>query len=327
MEEILIIKKTREWFKKVFFIQDGSKQKLNKKPIALSFVIFFIIGLGFSIFDELTEDTSIVIVKKGGLREDELIGDKNTGTHNRSVGNLPIGETRETGKSGTSNKKARGGGSQGQYHRPRLQIKYQAKQVITREGNFSADQTIPTGTNLIGKLLTSIDTREKSQIYKVLLPYGGRSKFGAEIPKNTTLYGKIRYPGRGKKVFLKFTQGILPSGREIKLEAQALSSSDYSPGLVGEFHGKSGTRIATALGLTMVSGMADVLVEKKEAGPSGAVVAKETLKNGFYKGLADSAAAEAARQASELNAEAEYVTIESGTDLIVNLTRSYKQYE
>lgn len=203
-------------------------------------------------------------------------------------------------------------------------IKYAAKQVISRGDQFEPDKTISTGTNLIGKLLTSIDTREKGQFYKVLLPYGGKGKTGAEIPKNTVLLGKISYPGKGEKVFIKFSRGVLPNGKEFSIEAQALDTEKYSPGISGEFHGKGNIRIATTLGLTMVSGMTDVLTEKQELGRNGAVAAKATLKNGLYKGLSQASQVEAQRQASELASEPEYLTVDSGKDLIVNLTRSFK---
>ncbi|MEZ4744001.1 MAG: hypothetical protein R3B45_16395 [Bdellovibrionota bacterium] len=59
---------------------------------------------------------------------------------------------------------------------PKVNIAYKAPQVIERKGPDGFGAGFPVGSNLIGKLLTAIDTREQSQFYKVLLPYGGRSK-------------------------------------------------------------------------------------------------------------------------------------------------------
>ncbi|MCB9092881.1 MAG: TrbI/VirB10 family protein [Halobacteriovoraceae bacterium] len=208
----------------------------------------------------------------------------------------------------------------------KLDLKYEAKQVIARDDVFDTSGTIPIGTNLIGKLLTSIDTREMGQLYKVLLPYGGKFKEGGEIPKGTVLFGKVNYPGRGEKVFLKFEKGVLPEGEEIEIHGQALTTSDYSPGIIGDFHGKAGTRLATTLGLTMFSGMTEILTEKEALGKDGISVApKATMKNAFYGGLSKASQAEAERQAQELNQEPEYVTVDAGVDLIVNLTQSYRQ--
>ena len=69
------------------------------------------------------------------------------------------------------------------------------------------------------------------------------------------------------------------------------------------------------------------MVEKKEVGRNGAVTPKATLKNGLYQGLSQATQFEAGRQAAELSSAPEYVTIDSGKDLIVNLTKGFKYDE
>ncbi len=278
----------------------------------------FTIGITVSLMSKLSEDSSVVVTERGSLKEDEKISSSSNGSVQLDDGVKNLIGSASSGQN--SQKKSRG------RRRTMLsEIKYQAKQVIKRGDVFEPEKTLPTGTNLIGKLVTSIDTRETSQIYKVLLPYGGKSKSGAEIPKNTIIHGMIKYPGKGKKVFIKFNSAFLPDGREVKFDAQALSSSDYSPGILGKFHGKAGVRLATTLGLTVVSGMTETLVKKKAHGKDGMVVTPEaTLKNGLYQGISRAADLEANRQAGELNSQKEYVTIPSGQDLIVSLTGSYK---
>lgn len=201
--------------------------------------------------------------------------------------------------------------------------KYKAKQVIEREGVFDREKTMPMGTNLIGKLLTSIDTRETEQFYKVFLPYGGKFKGGAEIPKGSTLFGKIKYEGKGNKVFMTFSKGVFPTGKEFEIQAQALNSKDYSPGIEGDFHGKSGARVAATLGLSVISGASSVLIEREEMGRMGMPVPKATLKNAALGGLGQAANDEAQRQAQKLTEEPEYVTVDAGKDLIINLTGAY----
>ncbi|MGE3263357.1 MAG: TrbI/VirB10 family protein [Bacteriovoracia bacterium] len=208
-----------------------------------------------------------------------------------------------------------------------MKINYRAKQVLVSEGAFDSARTIPMGTNLIGKTLTTIDTRDANQLVKVLLPYGGRFSGGGEIPKNSIVFGQVSYGGKGKKVFIKFSKGILPSGEEFPIEAQALSSGDYSPGVSGRFHGNADLRIASTLGLTMVAGMSDVLTEKESLGgsalQSGSVTPKATMKNAIMHGVSQVAQSEAQRQAEEIGNEQEYVTVDAGTDLIVSLLRAF----
>lgn len=205
-------------------------------------------------------------------------------------------------------------------------VKYKARQVIERENTgFERDKVIPMGTNLIGQLLTSIDTREPEQFYKVFLPYGGKFKGGAEIPKGSTLYGKIRYSGKGRKVFISFTKGVFPTGQEFAIQAQALNSKDYSPGILGDFHGQTGSRVAATLGLSVISAASNVLTERQELGRFGAVAPKANLKNAMYAGISRAAEMEASRQAESLNEKEEYVTVDAGKDLIVNLTGEYKE--
>jgi len=204
-------------------------------------------------------------------------------------------------------------------------INYRAKQIIVREGIIDEEDLIPVGTNFIGKLLTSIDTSEENQLIKVLLPYGGKHKNGGEIPKNSIIFGNVKYSGKGEKVFVQFTGGTLPEGKAFEIKAQALNSRDYSTGIVGEYHGKTGVRVATTLGLSMVSAMTNVLTEKESLGSEGfTITEKPTMKNAFYKGVSKVSEMEANNQAEELNALPEYVTVEAGSDLIVSLTESFK---
>lgn len=204
-----------------------------------------------------------------------------------------------------------------------LKIKYRAPQVIARKED-SLNSKLPIGSNLVGKLLTSIDTREHEQLYKVLLPYGGKGKRGEGLPKNAILLGTITYPNRGKKVFMRFTKALLPDGREVALQAQALNTKDYSPGLEGKLHRGATSRIAATLGLTMVSAFTDTLTQKQVLGSEGVVTPKSTVKDALYQGIAKASAAEAPRQAEELSKAQAYVTVPAGKELIVNLLATYR---
>lgn len=202
--------------------------------------------------------------------------------------------------------------------------KYKAVQVVQRLGG-DPDRMLPIGTNFIGQLLTAIDTRESGQLVKVGLPYGASFDSERRIERNSTIFGTVSYPGKSEKVYIKFHRLLFPNGQEFKIDAQALGSLDYSPGLLGEYHGTGGARVATTVGLTMLSGISDVLVEREMPGPNAFMpTPKATLKNGFYNGLSKATEQEAQRQAEAIGEVPDYVTIEAGDDLIISLTETFK---
>lgn len=204
-------------------------------------------------------------------------------------------------------------------------IIYRAPLVVEREGvELIGGESLPIGTNLKGQLLTAIDTRETKQLYKVLLPEGGGDLRGGFISRGSLLFGHISYPGRGRKVFMSFSKALLPEGREVPIMAQALNAKDLSPGLVGDFHGKAKERVASTLGLTMLSAMTDTLTQKKGSGFHRDLTPKATLKNAFYQGVSQASEMEAKRQADQLANQPEYVTLPAGTEMIVNLLETYR---
>ena len=220
-----------------------------------------------------------------------------------------------------------GGGSEPIPHRQRPTtqslIKYRAKQVIIREGEHE-EALLPMGTSFSGELISSIDTRQKNQWVKVVLPFGAKFKDRGSLPKNTILMGNTNYSGEGERVFIAFSKGILPSGDEFSLQAEVLDFQGQSQGLVGNYHSQRGGQIASILGLSMVSGVTDVLVKKKAVGEYGQVVPKATMKNAFYSGMSRVAEMESQRQTSKLDQLSPYVTVSSGSKLTISLTSSLK---
>jgi len=314
-----IVKSFRSKLSKTFLIKEKGKKRINVKTTGLSFgglAVVFIIGL---MVRAAIEDTSVMAqtdrpISSGAKKESQ---NSSSGVSTDVAGVVGDETDAETEQKSRRQKSRRSS--------PPVERKYKAAQVIVRDGVFQREKTIPIGTNLIGKLLVSIDTREIEQFYKVLLPYGGKFKEGAEIPKGSTLFGKIKYSGKGKKVFMTFSKGVFPTGEEFEIEAQALNSKDYSPGLTGDFHGRSGARVSTALGLSLVSGASTILMEREQLGVQGGTAPRATLKNAMYGGLSQAANTEAERQGQKLSEKEEYVTIDAGKDLIVNLTGAYKK--
>ena len=294
---------------KFFYKIEAEKEVFNIKRAFLVVTVVITLGTFSLIFFKPLKDTSVVINSTEPIDEDSVNQEK-----------IQSSSTQESKKvNGMLNASAQKERQNSWQKHPRtsprdtLNIEYKAPQVIEREGPDGFARGLPLGTNLVGKLLTSIDTREMKQLYKVLLPYGGKDKNGGSIPKNSILFGTVSYPGKGSKVFIQFSKALLPDGKEVKLNAQALNSKDYSPGLKGDFHGKATERIVSTLGLTyMMSAMTDTLTERQILGKGEVVTPKATAKNAFYQGVSKVSEMEAQRQAAEVGNEQEYVTVPCG---------------
>lgn len=293
--------------REAFLIQDGEKRRLNLKLIGLVVAPLVVVGSFCSLF--LGHDDTSYLAKSG---------EKPAPTETQE---LPAGakDSRSSSHSSIlqdSEKSAPVTGPRGKA------VKYSAKQVIDRShggGSFMA-----IGSNFIGKLLTAIDTRDDEQMIKVLLPYGGTYKGERVLDPGSILFGSARYAGKGDKVFLRFSRAVNPEGAEYQLQAQALSSKDFSPGLSGDVHTNLDSRMMATVGMSVLSAGADVLVEKEALGQSFAPTPKATIKNAAMAGVSRAAQVEAERRASEVESEEIYVTVASGTELIVSLTESFK---
>ena len=207
--------------------------------------------------------------------------------------------------------------------RPR-ELVYSGKQVFERSGAESLLTPLPSGTNFIGKLLSSVNTNEQGQVIKVTLPYGARHQRGGSIPKDTVLHGSASPDGESDKVFIRFHKIIFPDGKEYRIDAQALNSADYSPGLLGVRHSNTNLKMASSVGLTMVSAASDVLTHRSGMGSIGGIMMgpdspDATIKNAILQGVSQASRQEAQKQAQDLGNVPDYVTIPVGSDLIINL--------
>lgn len=210
-----------------------------------------------------------------------------------------------------------------------VKLNYSAKQVIDRQSGDGNLTPLPSGVNFIGKLVSGIDTREANQVVRIVLPYGGSHPSGGSIPRDSILLGSASYSGKSDRVYVRFNRVIFPNGEEFKIDAQALSSADYTPGLIGEVHSQSDMRMIGSLGLTMVSAAAEVLTEKTQLNainPFGQIAAQPSpnMKNAALKGVSEVSKEEAARHAEVAKSKEEYLTINTGGDLIVSLLTPFK---
>lgn len=294
----------------LFIKQDGGKEVIDKRGFFVAAVVLMALAITPLVISKVGADSSVVAVADEPIVVSDLDETRAPSPISPIVSSL-FKASEKIVIEDVQPKKAKPA--------PKQKLKYKAPQVI----DDSAIGKLSMGAKLIGKLLTSIDTRESEQFYQVLLPYGGKGRDGEGIPKNTILFGTINYPNKGRKVFMQFSKALLPDGKEVELKAQALSAKDYSPGLEGKLHSNAAGRIASTLGLTMVSAFTDTLTEKQALG-EGTVSPKSTAKDALYQGIAKASEAEAQRQMSELGNEQEYVTIPAGREMIINLLSTYR---
>ena len=210
-------------------------------------------------------------------------------------------------------------GSVKDYNGGQRSVKLAAKQVLIRE-DTNLGNGFHVGSNLIGELQSTVDTRDPNQVVRVVPPYGGKSRDGsAELPRGTLLLGQVSYQGKGEKVFIQFQQAILPEGKTIKIAAVALDPKDYSTGLGGEIQSQAKSRALSVMGLSAVAAMSNVMTEKESMGLYQ-VEAKATVKNALLAGVSKSAEVEASRLQEQTEAQ-DYVQVDAGTAVVVSLTQ------
>lgn len=203
----------------------------------------------------------------------------------------------------------------------RVAIKYFAPQLVGTSGK--APKAIRSGSKLVAFLLKGIDTRSPSTV-QVRIAQGGEVN-GVEIEKGSVLTGQYSYPGSGAVVFLSFMRLDTPEGEPKKIQAQALDSGTYTAGISGVVHSDAGVKTAASLGLTMFSGMADVLTEKESLGVAqNGVQAKSTMRNALLQGLSRSAQEQTGRIENEITSAKDYVVIPEGKEMIIELTEDFK---
>lgn len=287
--------------------KEGGKSRINSDALYKALSVFLTPLLIVYLYSS-SEDTSYI-----GHSPSSLARDRSREKFN-STGGAPLNVPVTKGDSIITS-----GSPQPRSSQSQAALKLSAKQVIIREAD-GLGFGFHAGSNLIGELQSTIDTRDPNQLVRVLLPFGGRSRDGSsELPKGTLLMGKVTYPGKGEKVFISFQQAIFPEGKSIKLAAQALDPKDYSSGLTGEIQSQAKSRALSITGLSVVSAMGDVLTEKESLGQGYSVTPKASMKNAIMTGVGKAAEVEASRLQEQTQAQ-DFVRVEAGTVVVVSLT-------
>lgn len=311
----------KSWFKKLFdkfkfyfFVDEGGKSVVNQKRVKYTFSV--IVG-GATLFQILTpQDDSILGKSYKPFENDEKMITQIKIDNGEAIINAHNLEAQANGKT-----------SSGKFNVKPIKLTYNGRQVFERTETQGLLTPIPSGTNFIGKLINGIDTRQDNQSLKVILPYGGSHPAGGKIPRDSVLLGSASYSG-GDRVYIRFNRIIFPNGQEYRIDAQGLSSGDYTPGLVGVHHSETDLRVAGSLGLTMVSAVTDVMTQRTVYGsnPYGMGMAQPdaTMKNATLQGVSQVAKQESGRVGSKMQEKEEYLTVITGGDLIISLLTPFK---
>ena len=150
-----------------FLKEEGGKEVLDQKRFFGVMILILAIGALVIFYSNMSSDSSVVVNSSAPIEAGDVAETKGAISLSQKVSGLL--QASEQHRHVASPKK--------QAKSTNKKIKYRAPQVIERKDSFTSKMSL--GTNLIGKLLTSIDTRESEQLYKVLLPMAARASMAA----------------------------------------------------------------------------------------------------------------------------------------------------
>ena len=294
--------------------ESGGKTIVDKRKLGFLLVILLILtAVGWFAWTFFTNDTSVLMKTTASAKEQAKV-DEERSTPTNEDGNTTVGNSQVLGNVPKSTKPSR--------KTVKPFIKYKASQIIDLSNDeSSSEKQNARGTVVRVRLLTSVDTREPSQICKAMVL--DRSMPG--LPAKSLLFGSATM-GVSRRAIINFDHALLPTGEELSIKAQAIDSKTNLIGINGDYHGKLGSRAIGTMALNMASGMSEVLAQKESLGGiQGQVAVKSSLKNAFYNGIAKTAESEAGRQAEQLNQEPEYVLLKNGTEFSIQLLEKVEE--
>lgn len=187
-------------------------------------------------------------------------------------------------------------------------------QVFTRE---KEQVGFRSGVKFLAKLLDPIDTRFKDPV-RIEVTKSLKIDGEVVIEKGSELLGHFSET-RNDRVRVNLNRLILASGEEVAVSAVALDPKDYRVGLFGEKSSLKTKKILTSIGLRMLSGMSDVLIERESLGVNAMATPKSTVQNALLNGAREVSQGEANRIGSEVQNEKDYIIIPEGKMMIIEL--------
>lgn len=202
-------------------------------------------------------------------------------------------------------------------------IKLKAKQVLVNSKE-NLHSGLPMGASAVAKLLNTIDSRDPSQIVRVKLLYGLKSKSGPVFKRGAIALGKATYNQGNDRVYVNFFTVVNPDGSEEPISAQALDSKNFSTGLVGSVHSDRAIKIAGSMALNVISAAAGFVQQRSQTN-TGMQVSDFNTENAILTGAGNATQEQASKTLGELKSGQDYITVETGKDLIVMLTKSLRR--
>ncbi|MCB9072304.1 MAG: hypothetical protein H6623_01685 [Bdellovibrionaceae bacterium] len=295
--------------------ESGGKTVVDKRKLGFFLVIILILTtVSWFAWTFFTNDTSVLMKTTASAKEQAKVDEERSAPTNDDGSTGTVGNSQVLGNVPKSTKPSR--------KTVKPFIKYKASQIIDLSSDeSSSEKQNARGTVVRVRLLTSVDTREPSQICKAMVL--DRSMLG--LPAKSLLFGSVTM-GASRRAIINFDHALLPTGEELSIKAQAIDSKTNLIGIIGDYHGKLGSRAIGTMALNMASGMSEVLAQKESLGGiQGQVAVKSSLKNAFYNGIAKTAESEAGRQAEQLNQEPEYVLLKNGTEFSIQLLEKVEE--
>ncbi|MBF0298172.1 MAG: hypothetical protein HQK51_05595 [Oligoflexia bacterium] len=209
-------------------------------------------------------------------------------------------------------------------------IIYEASQVVERNDDLSKSKKIlPFGASFVGKLLTSIDTRRKNSIVKIILPYNVKRKGETFLQKNSILIGSAEYSTPDSKVYININKGIQPEGDEFDISAKVMSVSESDDGINGDYHSNKAEKFITLLGMNLIGASTEILQDREvyTSREGISVLPKAKVKNALLEGGKRTMDNEIQEIEDSYNKIEPFVTIDAGEYLIVNLTQAFSLKE
>ena len=296
----IFLAKIQEKLSSLYIEKAEVKIILKKRPIFISIVISVLSVTGINIYFSMEKEKSVIATSSKPLHP-EYPPQKEL-SYNPEIDSLFESPTRRIKRK-----------------KRRFLVSFQNKQVLVRHDTSG----IPSGTKIIARLITPIDTRIPST--EVLATVASAMIFNDEIviPKNSIIHGIFNH--NKERIFINFKKCIFPDGRESPITAHALDTKTFQTGIQGIHHKKAVGRITKSVALGMVSPMAQTLTQKEALGRGYVITPKSTLKNAFLQGLAQSSEGETKRLIRETGDDRDYLTLQEGTDIIVVLLAPFRQ--
>jgi type IV secretory pathway VirB10-like protein len=197
-------------------------------------------------------------------------------------------------------KKERDGG-----HRHEIVIRYGGLQSIARPRAAH----VPPGSLVKAVLVSGASNGPVRAELKEALQVNGETL----LPEGAALLGSGQ--STEDRLFIHFTKVVFRSGDAESIDAAAVDGNDKIAGIRGSKVGHYAVKLASAIGLNFVSGMAEGLQDKEAVGQS--VVNRADAKNALLNGASHASLDLANETMTDLKNKPSILEVEAGREILV----------